>query len=170
MNDWLEDFRQTIERSAERLLLMYEAQSEATCAEGKWSSKEIIGHLIDSAANNHQRFVRAQLTDDLVFAGYEQDEWVRVQRYNDERWPHLVQLWRHYNLHLVHLMSNVPEQTLTKLRTRHNLHQLAWRTVEESEPVTLEYFMRDYVQHLQHHLDQIFDAPASYSEGNGLSN
>ena len=169
MNDWLEGFRQTIERSTERLLLMSEVQSEVPRAEGKWSPKEIVGHLIDYAANNHQRFVHAQFTDELVFPGYEQGDWVGVQRYIDEPWQQLVQLWRHYNLHLVHLMSNVPEQTLTKPRTRHNLHQLAWRTVDESEPVTLEYFMRDYVQHLEHHLDQIFDAPASHSEENELS-
>ena len=170
MSDWLEEFRKTIERSAEQLLLISEEQSAVAPAERKWSAKEIVGHLIDSAANNHQRFVRAQFTDDLVFPGYEQDDWVRVQRYNDEAWSQLVQLWRHYNLHLLHLMSNVPEQTLTRPRTRHNLHQLAWRTVSESETVTLEYFIRDYIQHLQHHLRQISDAAASHSERNGLSN
>ena len=170
MLDWIDDFRQTVDRAAAQLLLISEEQSALAPAEGKWSPKEIVGHLIDSASNNHQRFVRAQFTDDLVFPGYEQDDWVRVQRYNDEAWSQLVQLWRHYNLHLLHLMSNVPEQTLTKPRTRHNLHQLAWRTVSESETVTLEYFIRDYIQHLQHHLRQIFDAAASHSELNGLSN
>ena len=170
MLDWIDGFRQTVDRAAAQLLLISEEQSAVARAEGKWSPKEIVGHLIDSAANNHQRFVRAQFTDDLVFPGYQQDDWVRVQRYNDEAWSQLVQLWRHYNLHLLHLMSNVPEQTLTKPRTRHNLHQLAWRTVSESETVTLEYFIRDYIQHLQHHLAQIFDAAASHSERNGLSN
>src|SRR3989454_12073614 len=170
MDDWLEDFRKTIESASEQLLSMPEQRTAIPRAEGKWSPKQIIGHLIDSASNNHQRFVRAQFTDDLVFPGYEQDQWVRLQRYKDEPWSQLVQLWRHYNLHLLHLMSNVPEQTPTQPRTRHNLHQLAWRTVSESETVTLEYFIRDYIQHLQHHLAQIFDAAASHSERNGLSN
>jgi hypothetical protein len=166
----LDDFRQTVKRAAERLRLISEQQSQDPRAAGRWSPREIIGHLIDSASNNHQRFVRAQFTDDLVFPGYQQDDWVRVQHYNEESWPTLVQLWQHYNLHLAHLMSNVPEQTLTKPRTRHNLHQLAWRTVDESETVTLEYFIRDYIQHLEHHLSQIFDEQSSHSERNGLSN
>lgn len=61
-----------------------EAAAAHALAEGQWSPKQIIGHLIDSAANNHQRFVRAQFTDDLVFPGYEQEAWVEVQHYNDE--------------------------------------------------------------------------------------
>jgi hypothetical protein len=124
-------------------------------APGKWSPKEIIGHLIDSAANNHQRFVRAQFTDELVFPGYEQVEWVSTQRYRDRPWSDLVSLWRQYNLHLAHVMSSVPVEIRKKPRTKHNLHQLAWKAVPQSEPVTLEYFMRDYVGHLRNHLDQI---------------
>ena len=54
-------------------------KSQTPRAQDKWSPREIVGHLIDSAANNHQRFVRAQFTDDLVFSGYQQAEWVGVQ-------------------------------------------------------------------------------------------
>jgi len=160
MNDWIDAFRQTIDHASERLLQISEEQSKIARAAGKWSPKEIVGHLIDSAANNHQRFVRAQFTDELVFPGYEQVEWVRVQRYQDREWPQLVELWRLYNLHLAHVMSAIPEEARTKSRARHNLHQLAWQTVDQRVPVTLEYFMRDYVGHLQHHLDQIFLAKA----------
>jgi hypothetical protein len=155
MDDWIEDFRQTIDSATEQLLLISEEQSKAARAPGKWSPKEIVGHLIDSAANNHQRFVRAQFSNELIFPGYEQDEWVRVQRCNDRPWIQLVELWQQYNLHLAHVMSAIPEEARTKSRARHNLHQLAWQTVAEDVPVTLEYFMRDYVGHLRHHLDQI---------------
>src|SRR3984893_16271585 len=151
MNDWIEAFRQTSDRAPGRLLQISERQSEIAPASGKWSPKEIVGHLIDSAANNHQRFVRAQFTDDLVFPEYEQDAWVRVQHYSSRPWADLVELWRQYNLHLVHVMALIPEEARTKSRARHNLHQLAWQTVDERVPVTLEYFMRDYVSHLQHH-------------------
>jgi DinB family protein len=156
MKAFVEDFRAIIDTNASRLLQITDEQSQLPRAEGKWSPKEIIGHLIDSAAHNHQRFVRAQLTDELVFPGYEQEEWVRVQRYSEASWVELVTLWKHYNLHLAHLMSHVAEQSLTKPRTKHNLNQIAWQTVAETEPVTLEYFMRDYVVHLKHHLAQIF--------------
>ena len=89
MDQWLDDFKQTIEAAPPRLLLISEEQSEQARAGDHWSSKQIIGHLIDSAANNHARFVMAQLKDDLLFAGYEQDGWVRVQQYQNVPWPHL---------------------------------------------------------------------------------
>ena len=120
-----------------------------------WSRKEIIGHLIDSASNNHQRFVRAQFTDELVFAGYEQENWVRVQNYQGEDWTELVQLWKLYNQHILHLVSHIPEETRTKLRRKHNLHQIASDTISENEPVTLDFFIRDYLDHMKKHLGQI---------------
>lgn len=155
MQDFLDDFRQTIEAAAERLLRISEQESQTPRAVGKWSPKEIVGHLIDSAATNHQRFVRSQFNDELVFPGYQQEEWVQVQGYNQEPWQQLVQLWKHYNLHLLHLMSLTPEETRTKARVKHNLDQIAWQTVAVTEAVTLDYFMRDYVAHMKNHLKQI---------------
>ncbi len=155
MQDFLNDFRTTIDVAAKQLLEISPEKSQVPRAQGKWSPKEIIGHLIDSASNNHQRFVRAQFTDDLIFAGYEQEGWVRVQNYQRESWPDLVQLWRLYNQHILHLISLVPEETRTKLRYQHNLQQIASDTLSETEPVTLEWFMRDYVDHLKKHLKQI---------------
>lgn len=155
MHEFLEDFRKTLETSAERLLLLSADKSRTPREPGKWSPREIVGHLIDSAANNHQRFVRAQFTDDLVFSGYKQAEWASVQGYADEGWEQLVQLWKHYNLHLLHLMSRVSIEQLSRPRTKHNLHEIAWQPVALDQPTTLEYFMRDYVEHLKHHLRQI---------------
>lgn len=164
MQDFLDDFRQTISVAVERFELISEEQSQVPRAEGKWSPKEIVGHLIDSAANNHQRFVRAQFTDDLVFSGYEQVEWVGVQRYRDEPWRDLVQLWRLYNQHLLHIITVMPAEERTKLRAKHNLHQIASELLKEDEPVTLEWFIRDYLDHMKKHLGQIFESvPASQS-------
>jgi hypothetical protein len=160
MQDFLDDFRQTIDSASQRLLALSEQNSETPRADGKWMPKEIIGHLIDSAANNHQRFVRAQFTDDLVFQGYEQEGWVRVQHYREKPWPELVRLWQLYNQHILHIMKHVPEDTRLKLRYRHNLHQIASDTISENDAVTLDYFMRDYVDHLKKHLSQIFQAGA----------
>jgi len=156
LREFLNDFRRTIELASARLREIPEAQSQISKREGKWSPREIIGHLIDSAANNHQRFVRAQFSDELVYAGYQQDEWVKVQQYNAEPWLQLVQLWKLYNLHLAHVMSAIPEQQLASLRRKHNLDEIAWQTVDKEAPTTLEYFVRDYVAHLKHHLGQIF--------------
>ena len=156
MDQWLDDFKQTIEAAPPRLLLISEEQSERERAQDHWSSKQIIGHLIDSAANNHARFVMAQLKDDLLFAGYEQDGWVPVQHYQNAPWPQLVELWRAYNLHLLHVMSCVPQEKLMNQCTQHSLQKIAFETVSESDPVTLVYLMKDYVVHLKHHLRQIF--------------
>jgi hypothetical protein len=153
--DFLEEFRQTISTASDQLSQISAAESQLPRAEGKWSPREIIGHLIDSASNNHQRFVRAQFTDDLVFAGYEQEGWVRTQNYQTEDWADLVQLWRLYNQHIFHLMTQVPEETRLKLRYKHNLHQIASDSLSETEPVTLDWFMRDYVDHMKKHLKQI---------------
>jgi hypothetical protein len=153
---FLGEFRDTLSDAMPRLLDLSEQQSEIPRAEDKWSPKQILGHLIDSAGNNHQRFVRAQFTDDLVFDGYQQNEWVRVEHFQEEPWRDLVQFWRLYNQHILHIMRHAPEDTRTKLRQRHNLHQLASEQIKEDEPVTLEFFMRDYVDHLKKHLSQIF--------------
>jgi len=155
--EFLEDFRETLATSYQQLLRISEAQSLIPRAEGKWSPKEITGHLIDSAANNHQRFVRAQFNDELIFAGYEQTEWVRVQHYKEEPWEALVGLWQLYNQHILHIMKFVPEEMRLKLRARHNLNQIASDAINVNEPVTLDYFMRDYVDHMKKHLGQILD-------------
>lgn len=155
MQNFLNDFRKTIDDASDALLKISSEQSNVPRAAEKWSPKEIIGHLIDSASNNHQRFVRAQFTDDLVFDGYEQEGWVRVQNYQGEDWAQLVQLWKLYNQHMLHLMSKIPEETRMKLRYKHNLHQLASDKLSEHEPVTLDWFMRDYVDHMKKHLTQI---------------
>lgn len=122
---------------------------------GKWSKKEILGHLIDSASNNHQRFVRAQFTDDLIFPGYDQDKWVRVQDYQNINWHSLVELWKNFNFLIIHLLSRILEQDLKKARTNHNLDRIAWKEIPANEPATLEYFVKDYFGHLHHHLNQI---------------
>lgn len=151
----LDDFKRTVEETAARLLSRTEEESRAPLAEGKWSAKETIGHLVDSAANNHQRFVRAQFKDDLVFDGYAQDEWIRAQNYNEEPWPLLVGLWRHYNLHLAHVMRHAPEHLRTEKRARHNFQQIGFAPVSAGEPSTLEHLMLDYIDHLKSHLRQI---------------
>ena len=157
MQEWLEDFRGTIDSASARLRAIDETQAASSRAEGHWSSKQIIGHLIDSATNNHARFVLGQLKDDLVFPGYDQDGWVRTNHYQDASWPQLVELWRAYNLHLHHVMSHADQAKLSTPCTLHTLQEIAFKTVSKSEPVTLEYLMKDYVDHLKHHLAQIFE-------------
>lgn len=124
----------------------------------KWSKIEILGHLIDSAANNHQRFVRIQAMDDLIFDGYDQDEWVIVQSYQQKKWEDVISLWSGYNNHLAYVIANIPAAVITADRTKHNLDKIAFKTVPSTESTTLGYFIKDYIDHLEHHMRQILEA------------
>jgi uncharacterized damage-inducible protein DinB len=146
-----------VDRAQPWLQALDNERSTRRPAMGKWSPREILGHLIDSASNNHQRFVRARWQEDLVFPGYDQDGWVEAQRYQDAAWPELVTLWASYNRHLARVMAATPAPIRQAARARHNFDRIAYRPVAPDQPATLEYFMDDYVGHLDHHLQQIRD-------------
>jgi hypothetical protein len=144
-----------VDRAVPALLALGDDVSRHRPAPGKWSPREIVGHLIDSASNNHQRFVRMRGRDDLVVEGYQQDDWVAAQRYHDAPWTELVLLWQMYNRHMARLMSAIPAADRERVRTEHNLDQRAFRVVASERPTSLGYFMSDYVDHLEHHLAQL---------------
>ena len=144
MKDVLDDLRSTLEIAAWQLQNITEAQSELRRSQGKWSKREILGHLIDSASNNHQRFVRARIENNVAFPSYSQETWVELQGYQGESWSELVSLWKNYNHHLLRVLRMIPANSTTN-----------YCRVGESEPVTLQFLARDYVRHLKHHLHQI---------------
>lgn len=117
---------------------------ESKPAPEKWSKKEILGHLIDSATNNHQRFVRAQFEAE-PFIRYDQNGWNEASGYSKMDREHLIAFWKIYNQHLVLLIRQIPKENLD--RTCH--------TGEEAH--TLEWLIVDYVVHLEHHLRQLTD-------------
>ena len=155
MSEYVADLRGAIEKFTPLLEQMSDEATRKRPQPGKWCPREIIGHLIDSASNNHQRFVRAQFQEDLVFPGYAQDAWVSAQKYRDAPWSELLELWRSFNLHIARVMEATPEDERLRARARHNLDELAWQPIPRDEPATLDYFMADYVAHLKHHLNQI---------------
>jgi len=123
------------------LLALPEDALQARPAPGKWSKKEIIGHLVDSASNNHQRFVRAMRGEQPAIR-YEQDDWVVLQNYQNANSRELIGLWELYNRHLAHLIAGMTETDLEQT------------LVMGGEQVTLRYCAEDYVRHLEHHLRQ----------------
>jgi hypothetical protein len=146
---------QIVERGYARLAALSDEQAAQAPAPGNWSPKQIVGHLIDSACNNHSRFVRAQLSDELDFPGYRQEQWVVVQRYDVAPWAELLSLWRSYNRHIAWIVGAMPGAELRKARPRDTLDPNAWGAVLAHDPITLEHFVIDYMQHLEHHLSQI---------------
>ena len=110
---------------------------------GKWSKKQILGHLIDSAANNHQRFVRIQYEQDPIIY-YDQNEWNRVQEYNKTNSKELKLLWKLYNLHLLHIIKNIPSDKLERKGA-----------LKSGNEYSLGWYINDYVEHLEHHLHQV---------------
>ena len=132
-------------RSAESILLQVpEAESSKPVLSGGWSRKQVLGHLIDSASNNQQRFVRAALQTALDFPGYDQDGCVRVQAVEEADWTLLVSLWAGYNRYLAYVIAHLP---VSKLETLCR--------IGSDEPVTLRFLAEDYLRHLLHHLGQI---------------
>jgi hypothetical protein len=134
----------TIEDFISRFGSLEEASASKKPQPDKWSKKEILGHLIDSASNNHQRFVRVQHLKSLNIPGYEQQEWVKIQQYNSREWKELLSFWRLYNLHLAHIIGNMDEASLQDSIT-----------IGANEPTTIGHIALDYVGHIQHHLLQI---------------
>ncbi|HUG53454.1 MAG TPA: DinB family protein, partial [Vicinamibacteria bacterium] len=144
------DLAAEVARGLPALSAIEEGHAGQGRAPGKWSPKQILGHLIDSAVNNHHRFVRAQLAPPLVFPGYEQDGWVAVQGYQDRPWAELTALWAALNRHLAHVIGRIDPRALE-----------TECTIGSDPPVTLRFVAEDYVRHLRHHVAQILEPGAA---------
>jgi|SRR5437867_5066421 len=139
------DLTETIDAAKPRLLSMTESRASDKPYPDKWSIKEILGHLVDSASNNHQRIVRMQEVENIGTFSYAQVHWVNSQRYRSEPWTDLVNGWYYFNKHLAHVIGHVDPKSLTNLCD-----------MDYGEPKTLQFVIEDYVIHMRHHLDQIF--------------
>lgn len=121
----------------------------------KWSKKELLGHLIDSAYNNHQRFLRATIQTDFIFQGYDQDQWVLQNNYQNRPQEEVINTWVTVNQHLAVLLESLPKELLYRATTQHNFHKICMNCLEKGEKSSLAYLIWDYLFHLEHHLAQI---------------
>ncbi len=125
-----------------RLLELDAASAHAKPSQNRWSISEVIGHLVDSACNNHQRFVRAQHCSVFVFPKYEQNEWVAAANYQEGDWESLVQLWYYYNKLIARIIRNMRTSSL-----------LTPCTIMPYDTCTLGFLVTDYLDHMKHHVD-----------------
>jgi hypothetical protein len=144
MKELSEKLLSLVEAAEPRLREIGESESLQPILPGGWSRKQVIGHLIDSASNNHQRFVRAALQTSLDFPGYDQSGNVRVQAVQGANWKLLVSLWAAYNRYLAHVIAQLPASKLDTVCR-----------IGSGEAVTLGFLATDYVTHLVHHLSQL---------------
>ncbi len=134
-----------IGEAKDRFNTISESEWSAKTAPEKWSRKEVLGHLIDSAANNHLRFVQAQFAEDIYTGiGYEQNFFVSSQKYTEGNTAELISLWYSYNRHLTNVIRHINPDKLNI-----SCH------IGSSEPVLFSFVITDYVSHLEHHLAQI---------------
>lgn len=113
---------------------------------GKWSKKEILGHLVDSAINNLQRLIRVQYEPGVRIV-YEQDHWVRIQNYQDLETESVVQLWFSINQQFFRVIKGFPPEKLSlEIDTG----------IDQKELHSAEFLITDYLSHMEHHLKQIF--------------
>ena len=144
MKEDIQKLKSILEETPKSLSKISESESSAKESPGKWSKKEILGHLIDSASNNHQRFVRMQTNNVISFPAYQQESWVSVQHYQEEPWKELVHFWERYNQHIVHILTHIPSD-------KWDNHCI----IGTDPPRTMSHLVQEYIKHLEHHLTQI---------------
>jgi DinB superfamily len=135
---------ETIEREWPHLCELTDERASMARAPGKWSAKEELGHLIDSAANNHIRFVRGTIEAEYRGPGYSQVEWVRLHGYGGMSWETIRNFWLRYNMFLAELVQRIPESRLETACF-----------IGSNPAVTLQFVIEDYILHMQHHIDQL---------------
>jgi hypothetical protein len=132
-------YRELVDSFYDHMVNVPEATAGIRPSEDKWCLKEIIGHLVDSASNNHQRFVRLQFGDLLDFPAYDGEEWVRKQKYREMNWNRLILLWHNYNCVLLNIIENMDGGAYSNV----------W--VKGEDTIQLDELVVDYYRHMRAH-------------------
>ena len=127
------------------LIQINEDEMAKKVAFNKWSKKEILGHLIDSATNNHQRFVRGQF-ETVPEISYDQNNWNTLSYYQQIDSQQIITFWTIYNRQLIEIVKRIPSDNLKKMIR------------VGAKTVTIENLVIEYIEHLEHHLNQLVNS------------
>ena len=147
-------FREELEEIGRVLGAVPAEWADIPWRQGGWTRKQIIGHLLDSAANNRQRFVRAAIEGQYVGPPYAQDAWVAAHGYRDQPWDRLLRWWQSEHEILIAVVENIPARRLE-----------VPCTVGDTQPVSLRFLIEDYLRHQRWHLEQLRTGSESGSTG-----
>lgn len=148
LSETINRFQYLLETIPAKLLDIKDQDFSFKPSPDKWSKKEILGHLIDSACNNHQRFIRVQY-ENVPVLFYDQNKWNSLNHYGEIDKKQIINLWTIYNQHLLQLIRHIPNENL-KMECN----------TGGKENVTLEWLIEDYVVHMEHHLKQVLNYQA----------
>jgi hypothetical protein len=138
-----------VEQHAPALYALPEDKMTHKPSPSKWSKKEIMGHLVDSAQNNLRRFIVAQYEENPAIS-YNQDKWVAISNYQYYKTADLIQHWELLNKHISAVLKNTSPEMAQRSCMTDSLH-------------TIEWLAQDYVKHLEHHLHQVLEhEPVAY--------
>ena len=147
MTEVAKRFRADLDDIHGDLLSVPESLADVPWREGGWTRKQIVGHLLDSATNNRQRFVRASSEGSFKGPNYRQDAWVAAHGYADQPWATLLGWWEAEHEILMAIVDRIPAERFE-----------APCVMDEDAPVTLRFLIEDYVTHQRWHLKQLLDA------------
>ncbi|CAG0995133.1 hypothetical protein ARNL5_03559 [Anaerolineae bacterium] len=151
LNNTINRMEQLIREVPERIRKINKSEFESKPQPEKWSKKEILGHLCDSAVNNLSRFIRAQFEPrPFAILRYAQDDWVRCNKYQEKETEDLLALWVTLNHHIAYVVSKIPEERLSVVC---DLGDAAFRDGDVEK--NLLWLIEDYVVHMEYHLKQI---------------
>lgn len=143
-------FASALQQIEAELAALPETLADVPWRSGGWTRKQIVGHMVDSAANNHQRFVRAAIDGSYAGPDYAQQEWVNAHGYEAQSWPTLLRWWQCQHQILAAVVERIPDERLN-----------ANCTVGSGTAVTLDFLITDYLRHQRWHLDQLKAAPGA---------